>query len=747
MQENSRKFKQLLEERPFLRAELTALAQAFDGNHEDDRAVFDAVIAPMAKAHGMPFTYDEALAAMHESRELSDEDLELVTGGINLWQRVVSGALAVTMVAGMAPMTAFAEGRTSEPAVSVVSQYLGDDESGLEVSSELAELPSVDVGIPQDMAEEAVASYAADFSNEDIATPEGIEATNEGLLLTASAPEPVLLAATEVAAASKPSNPAPAGQNDWDKTGKSIDYTVEALGYVSKDAENVGRYGKVLFNFIKAGCLGDYGAAFGGGLELLKLTGLLHRGGDVSNAQIQQEVKELRVLVEAMSQRLDENTKQTYQNRLVVFDNAVGTLEIDCKTVEAMFAKAAAIANERGEGLAGGDIAPTQPAFPEDPVYPEEPTLGTLPEQVVLVLPDEPEDKSEESMAAWQQACDEVRAQFEADRDAWGLSYLQVYADYVNAYRSWKEECERIQDEYRQQVSAYESWNEEAALAEWEALREADAAAYLQRLVKIMEDEERAGNKDFKNFTKTMDGIESNFKLVSVECAKREGSSPFHAFDSYWNLYFNWETQGYYLRQAYRTNAEYQLKRSYALLAAYYDMASYTGEGEDIDPRESLTEALGDALNGIEALPAGQSPESIDSEGNFRVRCLSFGRTAVRGYAHFFAVEEVTTDDAVREYQRRLHGMSVLDDLKLAGLYSPQMDSGKLVPCPDNRSWWTPAGIGIRGAKGRRSGIDRYYAVIMHWDGSVTPYGIETGDWNTQYHCKNHFTYWWFDFV
>lgn len=216
MQENSRKFKQLLEERPLLQAELKALAQAFDGDRDDDKAVFDAVIAPMAKAHGMPFTYDEALEAMRETRELSDEDLEFVAGGINLWQRVVSGALAVTMVAGMAPMAAFAEGETSKPVALVVSQYLGDDESGLEVSSELAQLPSVDEGIPRDMAEEAVASYEAGFSNEDIATPEGIEATNEGLLLTVAAPELVLLSATEVVAAAKPSNPGSTGQNDWD---------------------------------------------------------------------------------------------------------------------------------------------------------------------------------------------------------------------------------------------------------------------------------------------------------------------------------------------------------------------------------------------------------------------------------------------------------------------------------------------------------------------------------------------------
>jgi hypothetical protein len=190
----------------------------------------------------------------------------------------------------------------------------------------------------------------------------------------------------------------------------------------------------------------------------------------------------------------------------------------------------------------------------------------------------------------------------------------------------------------------------------------------------------RLTNKDFKNFSKTMDAIESNFKLVAVECAKREGSSPFHAFDSYWALHFNFDTQGYYLRQAYRTNAECQLRRGYALLASYYDMASYSGGEDDTDPRESLTTALTGALRGIEALPAGNSPDDLlgaafVTRGFYLKRNVysytlgrSFNLTRFSPSLATTGVGDFYTDEQVKAYCSRLHGRTVAEDLRLAGL-------------------------------------------------------------------------------
>jgi len=693
MSENPTKFKQMLEETPSLRLELQRAARSYDGDREDDRAVFNAIVAPVAAACGVPFTYDEALDAMFENRELSDDELELIAGGIGVWRRVISGALAATMIIGSVPTAAMAEGSSGLSTTPIVQEYIGDD-AFAEETDELGH-----------KAEEALAGYSAEFSNRDIETPEGVEATDEGLVVTDYAIVDATTAAL-LADAPKKSAPGPSGQNDWDRTGKAIDYTRDALSYVSKDAATAAGYGKVLFDFIKAGCIGDYSAAFGGGVELLKLTGILHRESDVSNKEILNEVKELRALVEGMSEQLDETSKQAYQNRLVVFDNAVGTLDIDCSTAEAMLAKAAKIADERGEGLGAGAERPTRPVVEELVLPDEPPATSDVPEPVRPDVPERPIEPAEPYKASTsgfvdlgrlsreQKAYKEAYAQWQEDAAAWDAEYGDIWAEYQQAlfewdaeeavarqaHAAWEEECTRLRQEYDQQVAEAEAWDEDAAVAEWEAAQDADANAYMQRLVHIMEEEEKAGNKDFKNFSKTMDAIESNFKLVAVECAKREGSSPFHAFDSYWARHFNFDTQGYYLRQAYRTNAEFQLRRGYALLASYYDMASYSGGEDDTDPRESLTTALTGALRGIEALPAGNSPDDLLGAAfvtrgfylNRNVYSYTLGRsfnlTMFKPSLATTGVGDFYTDEQVKAYCSRLHGRTVAEDLRLAGL-------------------------------------------------------------------------------
>lgn len=690
MSDNPTKFKKLIEDDPSIRAEMQAAARSYVGDRDDDRAVFAAVVAPVAAAHGMPFTYEEALDAMREEgvMELSDDDLDGIAGGIGVWHRVVAGALVTTMAIGAVSTIAMAGGRGGGNAPSVVQEYAGDDLFATDGKE----------------AEAALSGYSADFSNDDIALPEGVEATDGGLVATEAAPVEAVAALR--ADAPKKSSPSPAGQNDWDRTGKAIDYTRDALGYVSKDAATAAGYGKVLFDFIKAGCIGDYSAAFGGGVELLKLTGILQREGDVSNKEILARVKELRALVEGMSERLDETSKQAYQNRLVVFDNAVGALDIDCQTAEAMLAKAARIASERGEGLAGGAERPTRPAVDELVLPDEPPATSGVPEPARPDIPDRPVEPAEPYKASTsgfvdlgrlsreQREYKEAYAQWQEDAAAWDAEHGDAWAAYQQelaawdaeeatvrqTHADWETECARLRQEHDRQVAEAEGWDEDAAIAEWEAAQDADANAYMQRLVHIMEEEEKAGNRDFKNFSKTMDAIESNFKLVAVECAKREGSSPFHAFDSYWALHFNFDTQGYYLRQAYRTSAEFQLRRGYSLLAAYYDMASYAGGEDDADPRESLTVALASALNGIDALPAGTSPDGLLGAAfvtrgfylNRNVYSYTLGRsfnlTMFRSSLASVGVGDHYTEGQIKAYCSRLHGRTVAEDLRLAGV-------------------------------------------------------------------------------
>lgn len=50
------------------------------GDKGDERAVFEAVVAPIAAEVGLPFTFEDVVAAS-ASRELDDTELDAVAGG------------------------------------------------------------------------------------------------------------------------------------------------------------------------------------------------------------------------------------------------------------------------------------------------------------------------------------------------------------------------------------------------------------------------------------------------------------------------------------------------------------------------------------------------------------------------------------------------------------------------------------------------------------------------------------------
>ena len=73
---NVEKFEELLRSSEGLQARLRAATEAYEGDKADERALFEAVVAPIAAAAGLPFTYDEAREVA-----LNDSDLEAVAGG------------------------------------------------------------------------------------------------------------------------------------------------------------------------------------------------------------------------------------------------------------------------------------------------------------------------------------------------------------------------------------------------------------------------------------------------------------------------------------------------------------------------------------------------------------------------------------------------------------------------------------------------------------------------------------------
>lgn len=79
-QENVLKFEQLLQGDEALQAQLREAAEAYAGDKSDERAFFDAAVAPIAEQAGLPHTFDEVVA-VKDSSELDDAELDAVAGG------------------------------------------------------------------------------------------------------------------------------------------------------------------------------------------------------------------------------------------------------------------------------------------------------------------------------------------------------------------------------------------------------------------------------------------------------------------------------------------------------------------------------------------------------------------------------------------------------------------------------------------------------------------------------------------
>ena len=334
--------------------------------------------------------------------------------------------------------------------------------------------------------------------------------------------------------------------------------------------------------------------------------------------------------------------------------------------------------------------------------------------------------------AAWEAECEPLRAEHDNEIEKWQAECDRLNAEHDQAVADWKAECEATEKRNEQAMADYE-----AAHKKWED----DYGDLSKILVTLCRDEDAAGNPDFRDYSDMVSDIRQNFILVAVECAKPEASSPFYAYDSYWDLYFNWHTEGYYLRQAYRSNAEYQLNRAYALLGIHYDLA----RAIEKDPDEPLTTQLQDALNGIAALPAGTDPATINSTGSFEVLCNINGKTATKGQGGGAENFSYASDDQINEYVKRLHGNSVLDDLRLAGLYNPAMEDWW--NDAEGRGWFAPCGLAFRAERGS----SRAHARILTWDGKVVSKATATkadDHWSvyTDWGPDGVGTYWWFTF-
>jgi hypothetical protein len=79
--ENAEKFEKLLISDEKLQAKLRAAMDAYTGDRRDEKAVFDAVVIPLAEEAGLPFTFEEAREYAGRDREIPLEEGDKAAGG------------------------------------------------------------------------------------------------------------------------------------------------------------------------------------------------------------------------------------------------------------------------------------------------------------------------------------------------------------------------------------------------------------------------------------------------------------------------------------------------------------------------------------------------------------------------------------------------------------------------------------------------------------------------------------------
>ncbi|MBE5898909.1 MAG: hypothetical protein E7279_04835 [Lachnospiraceae bacterium] len=212
--------------------------------------------------------------------------------------------------------------------------------------------------------------------------------------------------------------------------------------------------------------------------------------------------------------------------------------------------------------------------------------------------------------------------------------------------------------------------------------------AYTAKLIAFIQENEST-NPDLKDFTKNMDDLKQNYVNVAGELGKAKDFSPLTAYDNYWNLYFNFESQGYSLRAAYRANAEFEIKRAYSLISLYYNI----GTGNTAVTYQEYGQLLANALTAIEENGPGISPEAASRQESMYCYGLEKNVKSIEvvspiPYWIICKIEKSDKSAAVAnipqewdfdktnvgerqlsQYLEKMHGRTPQQDLELAGLW------------------------------------------------------------------------------
>lgn len=320
-------FKDLLMADSSLRDRMQKAARAYVGDRNNDRAVFEAVVAPVARSVGMEFTYEEARAAMRDAREMSDEELELVAGGIGLWRRVVSGALVATLAVGSVPAAALAE-ESAGSGTSVTQQYVDiDDVFAQDVDGD---------AITNEGSEDATDDLLAEQTAEDLASY--LALSDEG------APDPDELVPADAQAqliADLGSASLVAGRKSEQRRAEEAKRarTMKGIEITGKTALAIGKFAVGVMSMNPGLLFGGAGEGFG---VIMSICGLGHGGPSNQDLMdgiddIKDSLKDIKVDLDEIKQGIkDASLKQDIQYSAKLID-ALVTLESDCAGAENLY--------------------------------------------------------------------------------------------------------------------------------------------------------------------------------------------------------------------------------------------------------------------------------------------------------------------------------------------------------------------------------------------------------------------------
>lgn len=234
---------------------------------------------------------------------------------------------------------------------------------------------------------------------------------------------------------------------------------------------------------------------------------------------------------------------------------------------------------------------------------------------------------------------------------------LQSFDNSVNALYTY---CSTVQGMY---TNAAADLKELGVAQPGEDATSEELFAYNKTMIDYITAQEQAGNGRYKNFGFYMNNIESNFVETAGEVSKKQDQSPLTCYDNYINSFFNWDTQGWYARQAYRSNVEFALKTSYAQLAVYYNIGSEeTKLNDGSDAHDALTQNVAKALNAMDANGAGARP----GENAHSAYCYTLNMDVHIFWDTYDGVTGVSKSQ-IQNYISRLNGRTVTEDLELAG--------------------------------------------------------------------------------